>query len=180
MTVHDPGKEKSTSIMGKAAQTLQSFDKAKNGSENKDEADTALNMTEDELAMFSDTKPLVNNGSEEENIVVRYSNQAAVNAMMLEDGPPEPGYATVNEIVNLEKKKEKKMDRKTSKSLQKTQKSSSDVSSKGISGPEMGFKPQFHSNPLMKLGGSIPPTPPPTPATAASIAPSDERKNIFF
>ena len=173
--------KKSSSILGAATQTLQSFDKTKRDSETKDEADTALDMTEDELAMFNDTKPLVNSSAEEESIVVRYSNPV----VMLEDEPAEPGYATVNEIVSMEKKKEKKMERKTSKSLQKAQKSNNGTNSnkaQGISGPEMGFKPQFHSNPLMKLGGSIPPTPPPTPATVASIAPSDERKStlIFY
>ncbi len=167
--------------MENTAQTLKSFDMTKSGPVIKNKTGIALDMTEDELVMFSDTKPLVNENNDDDNIIVRYSNPEAVNPIMLEDEPAEPGYATVNEIVNLEKKKEKKMERKTSKSLQKAQKSSRDVSvnkSQGISGPEMGFKPQFHSNPLLKLGGSIPPTPPPTPATVASIAPSDERKGI--
>lgn len=170
--------KKSSSLLSNTAQTLQSFDKNKPDPKQKEEAGTALDMTEDELAMFSDSKPLVNSSTEEESIVVRYSNPEAINPVMLEDESAEPGYATVNEIVSREKKKEKKMERKTSKSLQKAQKTSTSKL-QGISGPEMGFKPQFHSNPLMKLGGSIPPTPPPTPATGASIAPSDERKCLY-
>lgn len=164
---HDAEKQKSSSIFGKASHSTNS---------SKDDANTTvLNMTEDELAMFNETKPLVSNNAEEENIVVRYSNPAATNPIMLEEDLPEPGYATVSEIENMEKKKDKKTERKTSKNLQKAQRSSGDVSGrKSQGGPEMGYK---HSNPLTKLGGSIPPTPPPTPATVASIAPSDERKD---
>jgi hypothetical protein len=139
-----------------------------------DDNSAALDMTEDELAIFSDNKPLLSSAAPEEHIVVRYSAPGATNPVPVK----EPGYATVNEIALQEEKREKKKERKISKksflkaiSPGKTKK---DAPSKAIGGPELGFKPQFHSNPLMKLGGSIPPTPPPTPATAASIAPSDE------
>ena len=143
-----------------------------------------LNMTEDELAMFSGSQPLVpNSGIDGDNIVVRYSDSHAINPMIKSHQPAEPGYATVNEIAILEKKKEKKLGRKISKSIQKAIKPGKEDKHKsrssqgqGLGGPEMGFKPQFHSNPLLKLGESIPPTPPPTPATAASSAPSDESK----
>ena len=147
-------------MLGSAAQTLQSFDTTAHGSEINEDANTALDMTEDELAMFNDTKPLVTTGAEDESIVVRYSNPESTEPLMIDESAA-PGYATINEIVNMEKKKDKKMERKI---LQKSS------SNKGISGPEK------HSNSLLKLGGSIPPTPPPTPATVASIAPSDERK----
>lgn len=180
--VTEKGVKKSNSFVENTAQTLQSFDKNVPMSAGNTHGDVALDMTEDELAMFSKTKA---KNTTEEDIVVRYSAPEAVNPMMLADQPPEPGYATVNEIVMLEQKKEKKQGRKVSKSIQKAMKpdngkgSSKTQSPQGISGPEMGFKPQFHSNPLMKLGGSIPPTPPPTPATAASIAPSDESKSSY-
>ena len=77
------------------------------------------------------------------------------------------------------------MERKVAKSLQKAikpgkgdgaGKKGQRTSAGEIGGVEMGFKPQFRTNPLAKLGGSIPPTPPPTPATAASIATSDDSK----
>lgn len=161
-------------------QTLQSFNTDKAGSENnlKEGNDVALDMTADELTMFTDTKPLVPT-EDEENIVVRYSAPGAMNPIVLGDKPTEPGYATITEIELIEAKKGEKKGRIKSKSVQKAVKASGKIkkSSKGIGGPEMGFKPQFRSNPLVKLGISVPPTPPPTPATGASIAPSDESKN---
>ena len=90
-------------------------------------------------------------------------------------------YATVNEIAMQAEKREKKRGRKISKSIQSALKSRkrkvsdakrlSDAPKKGFSGNEMGFKPQFHSNPLQRMSGPhalLPRTPPPTPATAAS------------
>ena len=81
-----------------------------------------------------------------------------------------PGYATINEIKSSEVQREKKKSRKA-KSIQNALKAvvsrrSSKKPAEDISGPEMGFKPQFRSNPLQQL--PIPPTPPPTPATGAS------------
>lgn len=147
-----------------------------------DDNSVALDMTEDELAIFRDNKPLLSNAATDEHIVVRYA-PAATNPVIADDGPEEPGYATVNEIAMQEEKREKKKERKISKksflkaiSPKKENKTKKGSSPKAIGGPEMGFKPQFHSNPLMKFGGSIPPAPPPTPATATSIAPSDEGK----
>ena len=136
-------------------------------------------MTEDELSMFSDKKPLVSASTEDNNIVVRYSAPEATNPMAMgDDQPAEPGYCTINELEILEEKKEKKAGRKVAKSIQKAIKpgggKKKEKSSKGIGGAEMGFKPKFSTNPLAKVGGSIPPTPPPTPATAASIATSDD------
>ena len=120
------------------------------------------------MAMF---KPPLKNKKEE--IVVRYS------APQVMDQPTGPGYATVNELAKMEEKKGKKKDRMVSKLLKKKKKEKTKAQpSPALGGPELGFKPQFHSNPLLKMGGSIPPTPPPTPATAASIAPSDESKMI--
>lgn len=168
------GPKKSNSFVGNVAQTLQSFDE--NVGETKGGSDLHMDLTEDELSMFNDTKPLV---SEDENIVVRYSAPEATNPLLMED-QPDPGYSTVNELEILKKKKEKKMGRKVAKSIQKAIKPGSGKkapeTSQDIGGAEMGFKPQFRTNPLMKLGGSIPPTPPPTPATAASIATSDDSK----
>lgn len=182
--------KKSNSFLGKTSQMLNSFGKSNDESGAQSE-DVALDMTEDELAMFSDNTALITSGPAENDIIVRYSapelETDSQPDLELEDGKPEePGYATVNEIVLMEEKKEKKnKGRKISKSFLKAIKSSGE-GKKGKTnpapaiarGPELGFKPQFHSNPLMKMGGSIPPTPPPTPATAASIAPSDESKNI--
>lgn len=183
------GKQKSNSFLGNTSQTLQSFSSSTQASDVHEEAGLALDMTEDELAIFNDSKPLISNAAAEEVIVVRYSAPEAINhLMMMDDKPAEPGYATVNEIAMQEEKREKKKERKISKKSflkaivpKKDNKTKKNPSSKAtIGGPEMGFKPQFHSNPLTKLGGSIPPTPPPTPATAASIAPSDEGKQYKF
>ena len=159
------------------AQTLQSFDASMTKSDKKGNGDVALDMTEDELAMFSDTRPLVpSTGGEDENIVVRYSAPGAINPLIVEEPRPEPGYSTVNELEMMKQKKEKKMERKVSKSIQKAIKQEGGKKTQQpVQEMEMGFKPQFRTNPLMKLGG-IPPTPPPTPATAASIATSDDSK----
>ncbi len=169
----------SNSFIGNTSKSFQSFN---NGSNPEDDGDAELDMTEEEFAMFgSDQAP--NDGSHhgDEDLVVRYSESQAINPMMSPDEPAEPGYATINEITLQEEKREKKLGRKISKSIQKAigpakVKEGNKVNVRRLSG-EMGFKPQFHSNPLMKLGGSIPPAPPPTPATATSIAPSDEGNN---
>ena len=177
--------KKSNSFLGKTSQTLNSFGNSNEESTAQSE-DAALDMTEDELAMFNDSTALITNRPAENDIIVRYSvpETSSQSDLELEDGQPEePGYATVNEIAMMEEKKKKKnKGRKISKSFLKAikpsgeEKKSKTKPAPSIGGPELGFKPQFHSNPLMKVGGSIPPTPPPTPATAASIAPSDESK----
>lgn len=141
----------------------------------KEFSDTDLAISEDELAMFS--KNHLAEGSREdpdEHIVVSYTGPQAMNPLMMMDEPAGPGYATVNEII----KKGKKEEHKVSKSIVNPEKGITSASSHqtAFSGPEVGFKPQLRTNPLQRLGGSIPPTPPPTPATAASIAPSDESK----
>ena len=90
-----------------------------------------------------------------------------------------PDYSTVSEITRAEEKKEKKKVRKSSKSIQTKkhkEESSKNVEEAGaiLSGPQLGFKPQFRSNPLQHLSPAIPPTPPPTPATGfSSSAPSE-------
>lgn len=161
--------------MENTAQTLQSFESNRDA----ENSDVSLDMTEEELTMFSDNEPPKSKSQVDENsIIVRYSGSEAIgsgdtNSAFTPEQLPDPGYATINEIALLEEKKEKKQERKVSKSIIKTTSPEKSDKQDGIGGPEMGFKPQFHSNPLLKLGGSIPPTPPPTPATAASIAPSD-------
>jgi len=165
--------------MDNTAQTLQSLNSSM-VSPLGTEDDVELSMTEDELNLFSGEKPT--GANQDESIVVRYQNPEAINPLM-QNEPPDPGYATVQEIALMEEKKEQKLGRKFSKSLTKAIKSGSKIevakaktSHKGFDDHAMGFKPQFRSNPLQRLGGSIPPTPPPTPATGASIAPSDESK----
>ena len=165
--------------MENASQTLQSFTNP-SAIDTSGNGDLAIEITEDEMAMFSEKKPTQNNKktTKEEDIVVRYSAPAASQVV---DQQTEPGYATVNELARIQEKKGKKKDRMvSSKSLQKKKKEEQSKAqpSPKLGGSELGFKPQFHTNPLLKMGGSIPPTPPPTPATAASIAPSDESKMI--
>lgn len=167
---------------------LNSFGKSNEESSAQSE-DVALNMTEDELAMFTDSTALITSTAADNDIIVRYSAPETSSQPDLEledDQPEEPGYATVNEITMMEEKKEKKNKGcKISKSFLKAIKPSGEGKKSkanptpAIGGPELGFKPQFRSNPLMKMGGSIPPTPPPTPATATSIAPSDESKEVM-
>ena len=72
------------------SQTLQSFDSSQSSSKAKGDGDTALDMTEDDLNMFSDMNPLVSSPSEDDNILVRYSAPAATNPISLED-QPDPG-----------------------------------------------------------------------------------------
>lgn len=95
-------------------------------------------------------------------------------------------YATVNEVAKNEERKQRKKGRKMPKSIQNVLKSrkkkpgepghpsEAKKQSKGVfSGlGNMGFKSKSNVNPLLNV--HIPPTPPPTPATGASIAPSDE------
>lgn len=170
--------------MDSTAQTLQSLNTSLPSQSGNivDEQDADLSMTEEELALFSGDKP--SNTTPDESIVVRYSGPEAINPLVVQDKPDEPGYSTVQEVAMMEERKEQKLGRKISKSLTKAIKSGSGVqgksSKKGFDDNAMGFKPQFRSNPLQRLGGSIPPTPPPTPATGASIAPSDESKCCVY
>ena len=178
----EKGARKSASFLGNAAQTLQSFDQVVPVPEGKGEGDLPLDMTEDELAMFTDKKPLV---AGEDNIVVRYSAPGATNPVSQEDEqpPPEPGYATVSELKASKKKKEKekKMGQKVAKSLQNAMKPGKGGKKAQQDKRLQGLKPhQLGANPLAKLGSSVPPTPPPTPATAVSIAPSDEGTYIIL
>lgn len=144
---------------------------------NKQRLSDNFDMTEEDLANFQ-----VESNPPEEDIVVRYS--------ATEQPVPTSSYSTVGEIAESDARKKKKEDRKLSKSIQKALKpgkkkvsdskkqSSSDIK-EAFSGPEMGFKPQFKTNPLQKIPGILPATPPPTPATGASIAPSEEGKDII-
>ena len=106
--------------------------------------------------------------------------------MFTSEPPITTDYATVNEIALNEERKGKKRGRKTSKSIQSALKPSQKVSGKNsdsapqmaFTGADLGFKPQFRSNPLQRLPvveTHSPPPPPPTPATGSSIsARSDE------
>ena len=156
--------------------------------------DDVLEWTQDELAIFKTQqgdKPgkELQPSSDGSDIVVRYSGGGNSEH---KPQPQQPGsqsittdYATVNEIAMDEQRKEKKRGRKISKSIQSALKpgqrvkdsASSKSPQKGFSGPEMGFKPQFRTNPLQQMPAfeaHPPPTPPPTPATGGSSVPSDE------
>ncbi len=165
-------KKSNSSFLNKSAtnEVLKSLDSLPPEESKQQRLSDNFDMTEEDLANFQvDSKP------PEEEIVVRYSGT--------EQQIPAPSYSTVGEIAEIDERKKKKEDRKLSKSIYKalkpekesdTNKSSSDI--KAFSGPEMGFKPQFKTNPLQKVPGILPATPPPTPATGASIAPSEEGK----
>ena len=162
--------------------------------------DKILDMTEEELDMFkengkvgddedkfvSSARPSSSDGGE---IVVSYgeSTTPPVKSKLSRSRLPQPDpitiseYSTVAEIERAEKKKEKKKQgRKNSKSIQK--KKHEDDSSKNVegagailSGSQMGFKPQFKTNPLQRLSAAgSPPTPPPTPATGFSSSATSE------
>lgn len=156
-----------------------------------------LDMTEEDLANFNEeprprstNEPVV---SDEGDIVVRYSGtdqSASPQKKMPDSLITSSDYSTVNELAEREEKKKKKRSRNLSKSIQNALKpgkkkvgdSSKRTNStqQAFSGPEIGFKPQFKSNPLQHLAGAdarIPPTPPPTPATGASIAPSEDSES---
>ena len=157
-----------------------------------------LAMTEEELDMFKeepnatdDTAKLHAASSDDGEIVVSYEEQrptAKTKGSQLSH--PEPitsqQYMTVSEMEKAEKKKsKKKMGRKNSKSIQKQkheEESAKNVEEAGaiLSGSQMGFKPQFRTNPLQKLGGVAPPTPPPTPATGFSSSAASDGMYIFY
>lgn len=149
-----------------------------------------MEWTQEELDIFkTQTKdepgPEIRDGSD---IVVRYSDKESPMETKFQEPASHPvtsDYATVNEIAIDEERKKKKRGRKISKSIQKALKPGQRVkdstttksSQKGFSGPEMGFKPQFRTNPLQKIPmmeTHPPPTPPPTPATGGSTATSDD------
>ena len=155
-----------------------------------DKDDDVLEWTQEELDIFKTQKkdepgPDVRDGSD---IVVRYSDKESPMETKFQEPASHPvtsDYATVNEIAIDEERKQKKRGRKISKSIQKALKpgqrvkdsTSTKSSQKGFSGPEMGFKPQFRTNPLQKMPmmeTHPPPTPPPTPATGGSTATSDD------
>ncbi len=170
--------------MDNTAQTLQSLNSTLQPPHGDigNQQGSDLSMTDEELALFN-AGERTSVDPEDETIVVSYSSPRATGLLGGHEEPAEPGYATVQEIALMEEKKEQKLGRKISKSLTKAIKSGGGVQNTETKGPTrgfedsaMGFKPQFRSNPLQRLGGSIPPTPPPTPATGASIAPSDESK----
>ena len=90
-------------------------------------------------------------------------------------------YSTIAELEQVEQKKKKK-GRKSSKSVQKSLKpeeaSAKRLAGAGaiLSGPQLGFKPQFRSNPLHNP--VAPPTPPPTPATGFSSSATSEGEDV--
>ena len=162
--------------MGKGVeQTLQSFDdKPKAANEGNDEG--PLEFDDAGIELFE------NKAAEDDgDIVVRYTNKPAPPVLMTSE------YSTVNEVAQNEERKQRKKGRKIPKSIQNALKSgkkkvgdSSGASKKpsksAFSGlANMGFKSQQRVNPLLNV--RIPPTPPPTPATGASIAPSDEGRH---
>ena len=170
---------------------LKSFDEIPAEISPQDDQDD-LDMTDEDLAHFhNDHKP------EDDEIVVRYTDSKKPPPASTAKNPESQllqasTYSTVGEIEEKEAKKKKKKDRKLQKSIQNAFKPSKPTKGKKVGdssaqpaagvkkgfsgGPEMGFKPQFKSNPLQNIPGIAPPTPPPTPATGASIAPTDESK----
>ena len=184
------------------AQALKALETDKNPKQAPDLSDD-LDMTDEDLAIFKpeESRPLSTNEplvSDEGDIVVRYSR--ADQSVSPQKNTPDSriassDYSTVNELAEREERKKKKHSRKLSKSIQNALKpgkkkvadssKQSNSIQKAFSGPEMGFKPQFKSNPLQRLTGAdahIPPTPPPTPATGASIAPSEDSESsaLFY
>ena len=159
--------------------------------------DKVLDMTEEELDMFKEDHKAVDDenttaskvppSSDGSEIVVSYGDTTPpVKSKLSRSRLPHPeaiattDYSTIAEIERAEQKKEKKKKgRKSSKSIQKQkheEDSSRNVEGAGaiLSGPQMGFKPQFHSNPLQQLAPGPPPTPPPTPATGFSSSTASE------
>ena len=156
-----------------------------------------LDMTDEELDMFqkqeeSDETAAAAKapapGSEDGEIVVSYGEKTPpVKSKLTEAHSPHDveqmatqEYMTVSEMEKAEKKKKKKMGRKNSKSIQKQkheEDSAKNVEEAGAilsSGSQMGFKSNFRINPLLRMSGAAPPTPPPTPATDfSSSAPSE-------
>ena len=142
--------------------------------------DDILDMTEEELAKFEEPEhkhdesttqhPPSSDGSD---IVVTYSSEVRDR-----DHSPLIGmstdYSTMNELAMEKERKEKKRQRVSSK-VAHALRPGSDVNGDGTSeeeelgGLELGFKPQFRSNPLQRV---VPPTPPPTPATGTSASAS--------
>ncbi len=145
------------------------------------------------MALFTaepkhDDKPptALASASDESEIVVHYTTEleAEDHAPTLEVATQ---YSTVSELAMNKQRKEKKQKRLSSKSLQGAMRPELEHTGaalseeNGFSGPELGFKPQFRSNPLQSIPGVeklVPPTPPPTPATgtSASASTSDECK----
>jgi ankyrin repeat protein len=160
--------------------------------------DKVLDMTEEELDMFREDHkaddsannlvPKAPPSSDGSDIVVSYGDTTPPVKSKLSRSrlPPPPetiatsDYSTVAEIERAEQKKEKKKKgRKSSKSIQKQkhkEDSSKNIEGAGaiLSGPQMGFKPQFRTNPLQQLSAGAPPTPPPTPATGISSSAASE------
>lgn len=157
--------------------------------------DKVLDMTEEELDMFKENHKADNDtnttaqrappSSDGSDIVVSYGDttppvKSKLSRSHLSHAEPiaTTDYSTIAEIERAEQKKDKKKGRKNSKSIQKEkleEDSSKNVKGAGalLSSSQMGFKPQFHSNPLQRLHG-LPPTPPPTPATGISSSATSE------
>lgn len=166
----------------------------------EDRDDKALDMTAEEMEMFDEQPkpdgesstaiPKAPPSSDGSDIVVSYGSAGEggdVTPPVKSKLAHQPGsetvattdYSTVAELAMVEEKKKKK-DRQSSKSIQTSLKpgeeSAKNLEGAGaiLSGPQLGFKPQFRSNPLHNLAPQPPPTPPPTPATGiSSSAPSD-------
>lgn len=201
-------KSSSSSFIGATGAALLSLPPGAMEKKEEDGDDKALDMTAEEMEMFNEQPrqdgesstgiPKAPPSSDGSDIVVSYGSGAG------EEGditPPvksklahQPGsetvattdYSTVAELARVEEKKKKK-GRQSSKSIQKSLKpeeeSAKNLEGAGaiLSGPQLGFKPQFRSNPLHNLTPQSPPTPPPTPATGiSSSAPSDGKSGRFL
>ena len=132
-----------------------------------------MEFDDDGIGLFANEEK----ATEDEDIVVRYTNKPPPAVSLTTE------YSTVSEVAKNEERKQRKKGRKMPKSIQNALKSGKKKSgdsgeakkaSKGVfSGlGNMGFKSKSKMNPLLNV--AIPSTPPPTPATGASIAPSDE------
>ena len=163
------------SLTGGLEQTLQSFNEKQSSQkpDTKRGDDGPLEFDEGGIELFENS----NKGDEDESIVVRYTNKPPPAVLLTTE------YSTVNEVAKNEERKQRKKGRKIPKSIQNALKSGKKTagdssntkksSKSAFSGlGNMGFKSKSKTNPLLNV--RIPPTPPPTPATGASIAPSDE------
>ena len=167
----------------------------------------ALEMTEEEIDMFSDQPktderkdnapisiPRAPPSSDGSDIIVSYGHSSEregdttppvksklTHQPFASNGITTVDYSTFAEQERVEQKKKKK-GRKSSKSVQKSLKSeeapAKRLAGAGaiLSGPQLGFKPQFRSNPLHN--SVAPPTPPPTPATGFSSSATSEGEDV--
>jgi len=139
---------------------LRSLDSPKGKQSATDESDD-MEMTDEEMAAFrTDRRP------DQGEIVVRYSGS--------DKKQPKPKESQA--------KSKKKFPKSLQKALKPSKKKVSDASKKSASDVKEAFSPDSKIKPeefqhKTKVPSVAPPTPPPTPATGASIAPSEESKH---